>query len=791
MTSIELSPKDLIGAATIPGQDGLYFLGPYTSRITFFSQQVRALRLARALHELGYLKAAQGIGVVGAGAAGATMAVALALLGHKVTLFDKSDQILHLQSGSTRLLHPHIYEWPGFGSLDERAGLPILDWSAGAGSTVVPALRTAFNTLRAGLPDLHFNRGFALTKLERLDGEWALTFEKDAKPAQRSLDHVFLAMGFGEERHCGEVKPEDYWKPGAVGTNTTEAVKGTTYVVSGSGDGALTVILGLLIQDFEHAGFTREFLNLSRPEKLREAADKVYADKPLGANVEPDLRASVLPVLSQYGVIDWIKNKLRNDRIVTVNAAGPLFAAGKASQLNQCMVLALLEAAQAASVIVTRSEGLVTACTINDAGVTLIGTAIGSVADTSVYKHAILRHGPNIEQRYLPAGNLIKDYKTHINGLIAANRQFGEPPALDDETYNLFEAKRIERFELPATHSVALATAAEKQHIIEIAIDDATNVLVERGCRRVADIAQECEQLPVRFLIDVHVAPARFPKPLDLMRLARCSAQRIELRAGASVLSAWNELSPGIAQAPARSSVRHISEYGSVAIADCVDECLVRLLDKGVQETIAEGAAEKLGPISPEILGRVGTTWAGWKTTLNEMPTLRFDFLRWLANVEQQTAKPWDGDRGSLKHMVNALIMITATHAGEPLTPASIANGNLAFAPNGVAIGTGCEGIGLQLLSSRSTPDDWDADALILAAANEVIVSDPAGTVMDGGDAGTSIKVARRVRPAIIQNDRQWRTRLGGPLAAWKQAVEAEFAKWRERQDAELRRVSR
>lgn len=790
MASIELSPEELINAAGIPRKGGLYFLGPYTPRITFFSQQVRALRLAHALDKLGYFETGQGIGVVGAGAAGATMAVALALLGQNVTLFDQSSEILHLQSGSTRLLHPHIYEWPQFGSLDARAGLPILDWSAGAGSAVVPALRTAFNTLRVGLPNLDFQTGFALTKLELSGKEWALTFEKDGKHEYRNLDHVFLTMGFGDEFPCGTVKPEDYWKPGAVGTNTTEAIKGTTYVVSGNGDGALTVILGLLIQDFKHDGFTREFLNFSRPDKLREAADKVYEGKPLDANVEAELRATVLPILSQYGVIDRIGKKLRTDRIVTLNTHGPLFAAGKASQLNQCMVLALLEAAQAASIEVTRSEGFVTACTVTNSGVTLTGTAIGGVADTNAYKHAILRHGPNIKQRYSPVGDLIEDYEAHIKGLIAVNRQFGVPPALDDETYDLFEAKRIERLELAATHEAKLAAAAEKRHIIEIAIDDATKVLVERGCCRVADIAKECEQLPVRFLIDLHVAPDKLPNPLDLVRLALCSGQKIELRASSVVLSAWNDLAPGIAQAPAPSSVRHISEYDGVKIADCVDACLVRLLDKGVQAAIAAKASKKLGSISSEILCRVGVTWAGWQNTLNATPTLRFDFLRWLANVEQQTAKPWNGDHDSLKHMVNALIMIAATHAGEPLTPTSIANGNLAFAPNGVAIGTGCEGIGLQPLSSLSTPDDWDADALILAGDNGVIVSDPDGRVMDGGDAGISMKVARRVRPAIIQNDPQWRTRLGGPLASWQQAVEAEFAAWRERQDAELQRVS-
>jgi hypothetical protein len=772
MTSIELSSEELINAACIPGKGGLYFLGPYTPRITFFSQQVRALRLARALDQLGYLQSGQGIGVVGAGAAGATMAIALALLGHKVTLFDQSNEILHLQSASGRLLHPHIYEWPQLGSLDHRAGLPILDWSAGAGSVVVTNLRTTFGTLSAGLPEFAFKTGFTLKELVRSGDEWALRFEKEGKPEHRNLDHVFLTMGFGEEIACGAVKPEDYWKPGAIGTNATEAIKGTTYVVSGNGDGALTVILGLLIQNFEHEAFTREFLNFSKPDKLREAVEKISSGKPYEADIEGELRATVLPILSQYGVIDTIGKKLRTDRIVTVNSNGPLFAAGKASQLNQCMVLALLEAAEAASIQVTRSIGFVSACNVGATGVALTGTNVGGVPDTSTYKHAILRHGPDIKVRYSPTGGLIGEYEAHIKSLIAGSPQFALPPALDDATFNLFETKRIELFELPATHDAALAAAKERHRIIEIGIDDATKMLVER------------------YTVDLHVAPDAFPDPLDLFRLSRCSGHRIELRASSAVLPAWRRIAPGIEQAPAPSSVRTIYAYGSVPIADCVDACLIRLLDKGVKAAVAAKGAEKLGSISAEILDPVEATWKAWQATLNATPTLRFDFLRWLTNVEQATANPWNGDHALLKNMINALIMIAATHAGEPLTPTSVGNGNLTFAPTGVAIGTGCESVGLQLLSSRTTPDDWDADALILAGANEVIVSDPAGTVMDAGDAGTSIKFARRVRPAIIQNDQQWRARLGGSLVGWQQAVEAEFAAWRERQDAEMKRVS-
>lgn len=792
MTSIESSPADLIKAAQAPGANGLYFIGQYTPRITFFSQQVRALRLARALDTFGYLKPNQKIGVVGAGAAGATVAVALALLGHKITLYDQSDDILHLQSESSRLLHPHIYEWPQLGSLEERAGLPILDWAAASGKQVVNSLRTAFNTLSASLPNLDFKKGHELTELKSSETEWMLSFKTGTVPKQRNLDHVFLTMGFGDELPCGSVKPEDYWKPGSVGTASTEAIKGTSYVVSGNGDGALTVILSLMLKGFEHSAFTREFLNLFKRDKVRAAVDLAFADKAFEEDVEGALRTNVLPILSRYGVIDAIEKKLRSDRIVTINTSGPLFSAGKASQLNQCMVLALLEAAEAtSSELIVRSQGYVTGCVVIDGSVTLTGTAISGHPDTTSYKYAILRHGPDIKQRYQPAGVLIGQYQTHIKALIAADPQFGVPPTLDDETYNLFEAKRVELLEPPATRGWALANASQGHRIIEIAIDDATQVVAERGSRRISEIATACEQLTERYTVNLHVAPNEFSNATDLIRLARCSGGKIELRAGPTVLSAWHHLFPDMTQAPAPSSVRAIAEYDTTLVADGVDACLVRLLNQGIEAAISAGGAMPLGTISADILACVRTTWAGWQITLGSNPTLRFDFLRWLANVEQQTAQPWDGDRAAVQRMINALIMVAATHVGQPLAPCSNATGNLEFSANAVAIGSGCEAIGLQPLSSRSMPDDWGVDALILSAATDVFVSDSAGTVLDAGDTGASILSARRVRPAIIQNDQKWRARLGGPLVDWQRAVVAEFTEWRERQDTELQRVMR
>ena len=178
-------------------------------------------------------------------------------------------------------------------------------------------------------------------------------------------------------------------------------------------------------------------------------------------------------------------------------------------------------------------------------------------------------------------------------------------------------------------------------------------------------------------------------------------------------------------------------------------------------------------------------------TALEADAGLRYDFLRWLANVDQSVSSPWDGDRsaGVIQRMANALIMMAATHAEEAMAPSSADYGNLSFAAGAVALGTGCEAIGGAHLSIRRQPDDWGVDALILSAANEVVVQDLAGRVLDGGMPTTMMTAARRVRPAIIQNDGTWRGRLQQGLDAWKAAVAEEFAALRARQDAEVKGV--
>jgi hypothetical protein len=134
--------------------------------------------------------------------------------------------------------------------------------------------------------------------------------------------------------------------------------------------------------------------------------------------------------------------------------------------------------------------------------------------------------------------------------------------------------------------------------------------------------------------------------------------------------------------------------------------------------------------------------------------------------------------------------MALAAHQAVPFAPVSVPDGNLRFAIDAVALGSGCDRIGSDPIAIRSEPDEWGVDALILSASSEVEVRNPAGRVMDGGTRGTALYAARRVSPAIIQNDRKWRSKLSGDLVSWLAAVAEEFQALRERQDAELQELS-
>jgi hypothetical protein len=770
---------------------GLHFVGTFDRRITFYSQQVRALRLVHALSRTGKLKSTDYVAVVGAGAAGVTAALGLALLGNDVTLYDPAGSILQLQSASPRLLHPHIYEWPRLGSLDNRAGLPILDWSANNGGAVCAQLQADFQAAKTRLQNFVFKSGHRLTSVERIATRWRLGLEADGAAPHREFDRVVLAIGFGDEIPCGAAIPLHYWKQNSTGSVGVEPHSPTTYIVSGNGDGGLTDLLNLLIRNFEHVGFTHRFLDYFSDDALRVATEAACAGVAVGGDLEAAFTTHLLPLFDARGVLDRLSQLLRSDRKVTINSSGPLFAAGKAAQLNQVMAFAVLEAAKQAAQPVQRSSGHVTDVTASAGRFQVSGLHVDGTPFTDALDHVVLRHGPNRPVRYEPAGAYFETYRAHVTALFASRPDLITPPVLDPETYDFFEALRISKLEDHASQLTSRTSVATAKATIILGVDPAAHAPIERGSRRLLDVADQCERLPSNVVLHLAATPAKVPGSADIVRLALASGGRIVLAADPDALDGWRKLVPTIDAAPVALSHYPALALEITGLEEAIDACLLRLLGQRIELVLASHQCESLGPISASIAGAIGPTWTAWHALLSTDKALCGAFLRWLANVEQHQRSPWNGDHANVKHLATALIMMLATHHGEPLEPAMVDRGNLQFNQNAVALGSGCQSVGQQLIAIWDQPDQWGVDALILSGSAEVEVMDPPGRILDGGKPAMGMAAARRVRPVVIRNDRQWRGRLIYDLAAWKAVVEAEFADLRRRQDAELKELTK
>lgn len=779
ITSLPLS--DWINAATAPGGDGVYFLGAFDRRITFYSQQVRGLRLAHALDAQGLISKKDKVAVVGAGAAGLSFALCAALLGYTVTLYDPADTVLQLQSASPRLLHPHIYEWPNIGSLDDRAGLPVLDWNSGMGGSVSGKLQHEFAAAVTRLEHLQFQADCKFVAMEKVDPLWRLTFDHKGTQQIRLFHKVILALGFGEEFPCGDAEPVAYWKPSGVGTAAIEPHSGASYLVSGNGDGGLTDILSLLIQNFEHVSFTRDFLSHISSNALRQAALNALDAALSSGDLEPVFQTILRPIIDEYGVIDALRRRLRKDRTITINSEGPLLAPGKAALLNQCMVFATLEAAKLEAVVVNHSNGRVANVEKTVTGFSVTGPRMAGHPLPVDFGHVILRHGPDRATRYASAKASFDLYEAHIKPLLESKPSLADPPTLDPPLYDQFEDLKIEQLVDTASQASLRQQQTQDRLRVVLEVDAAAHLLVERGHVALLDVADQCERLAAPVTIHLALPPSAVPDGSAFLRLRQASNGRIHLTTVADHAAAWTAIAPGIAVAPTGDSRYRGRVLDPSFLRDKLDACFLRLLDDSLMAIIASGTCTTLHKIDGSICNAVANTWGNWVATLQSTAALRFDFLRWLANIEQGTSTPWSGDHAQLPRMAAALLLVLATHSEEPLTPASIKRGNLTFSGNAEALGSGCDTIEGGPLTIWDRPDQWDVDALILSGSAEVEVYSPEDTLLNAGSIGLGMRSAQRVRPAIIRNDLAWRQKLNGPLATWKQAVQQEFKGWRQR----------
>lgn len=258
----------LLDLMSVPNHPGLYVLGCFAPRVTFLSQQVRALNLVDALCKTGRVSSRSKVAVVGAGVAGLTAAAGLAVRGVPVTLFERyAGRLMPLQRESgERWVHPHIYDWPVEQSLEKTAGLEILDWGSNKAQMVIEEIENNWKSLPQDVRD----RIEVQDKREiRIDENGRLIWGDNLKEDFRA---VILAVGFGVEEETGT---SSYWTNDGIDSVETERKKGR-WLVSGVGDGGLTDLMRLCILNFRHGDVLYKFAEHARdsaPEIARDLLD--------------------------------------------------------------------------------------------------------------------------------------------------------------------------------------------------------------------------------------------------------------------------------------------------------------------------------------------------------------------------------------------------------------------------------------------------------------------------------------------------------------------------------------
>jgi NAD(P)-binding Rossmann-like domain len=451
-----LSPADVVEAARVRTSPGLYALGMYDTRITFYSQQVRALELAHALQHEHLLAENARVAVIGGGAAGLTLASALALQGGTtVHLYEKAHRLLPLQGDSQRRrLDPHIYDWPGPDADHELAQLPILDWRSASAVNVREAVLREFGEVRRVTgARLSVFEGHSVTNLTHNGRLFNLTFERDVAggarvPASQIYDVVILAIGFGIEPRFAIPLTDtaSYWLDAGVPGADIDGNPRPTFLISGNGDGGLIDLIASASSSFRHDDIVLGIAQRAGVEQLRDALlaidEQAMAEEAAGREFdfigayERDIGAQI----EAMGLVDDMLNRMRPgvQLILQTRTQKPLSI--RTARLNRLAVFLLRKACE------RPNAACFTHLSCDDA--VLIqsepGDAPGSRRfqcgpDVVVADWVIARRGPERDQVRQPFGELLVGHEADHEAWVNRHPIDSIAPKLNAATYDHYK----------------------------------------------------------------------------------------------------------------------------------------------------------------------------------------------------------------------------------------------------------------------------------------------------------------------------------------------------------------
>jgi tetratricopeptide (TPR) repeat protein len=323
-----------------PDLEGPYALGCFGSQVTFYRQQCRAFNLIWALFQTRRLEPGNSVAVVGGGLAGMTASAAAASKGCRVTMFEKTEQLMSLQRDNrTRYIHAGLNDWPLVTLTDTiSTDLPFLNWYASDTATVFREVEREWSKF-----EVQSRMGREVTDVVRRGRKFLVTVNPTF--GIEEFDRVILALGFGEERTLAPLPFRSYWEDDSLHQGASRRGRSVSCLVSGCGDGGLIDALRLCLRDFNHRRFLHQLVQRPGVQAIEKKLLEIDEQA-----VKVDQDESAIYLLTAYNglnldedLINWMKEQVRPEVTVTLHDRqhGPLGI--NSSRINRLSIFLLIK----------------------------------------------------------------------------------------------------------------------------------------------------------------------------------------------------------------------------------------------------------------------------------------------------------------------------------------------------------------------------------------------------------------------------------------------------------------
>lgn len=435
----------ILDRAKVLNLPSTYILGNYSKRVTFQSQQHRALNLVWALSETNIIRIGSKVAIIGAGLAGLTTALAMKKKGCHVEIYEAGDQIMNLQRGNfTRYIHPNIYDWPRAGSSERSTNLPFLNWEADTTDNVIRQIEQEWHNER---DDIVLNLNHRVTTISA-DQSMPRVSVMDPY-IDEVYDCVVVATGFGLEMTMDNGPRRFYWSSDDLHQPIKSSKKIVECLVSGCGDGGLIDVLRLAIKDFRHETFTEDFLNAPAYENLKSRLIEIDQHLPrLGTDDSRYLLDEYKKIDVPDELLQKFKRRLRSDTKITIVSSTLTPISFKASILNRFAIFLLIKLGKLSyrQARVERIE------LISQSYAVTLNASASSIV-TLPFDEVVIRHGPK---------PVISDL---ISGSVATLVEYDHETAQQLWPADFYPERRtipLSKFELASQYKEELAELVRK-----------------------------------------------------------------------------------------------------------------------------------------------------------------------------------------------------------------------------------------------------------------------------------------------------------------------------------------